>query len=94
MSLVKCNSFVITRDHLDGHSSKKVAEYKKLGYTKHFKLYDDDGILYYEGYLHPENAEKHHEYDAEFAPLNWAMADSGCTEIKYRNKDTGKYETF
>lgn len=83
------NSFVITQDHLDGEKlpQKEINLLKKQGYTKHFNLYDDDDVLYYSGYLH-ENEED------EFAPLDWAMADSGCTDCKIRNSITGKYEAL
>lgn len=52
---------------------------------QHFKIYDDDGNLNFEGFA---------TLETEFQPLNWAMADVGATEIRYRNKETGKYETL
>ena len=52
-----------------------------------FRLYDDDGELYYEGRSDDRNS------DAAFAPLDWAMADSGCTRIDYL-QDNGKWETL
>jgi hypothetical protein len=39
-----------------------------------FRLYDDDGILYYEG-------EGYGEVD--FDPLDWATAYAGCTKMTY-----------
>jgi|ERR1041385_3613260 hypothetical protein len=42
-----------------------------------FKLYDDDGELYYEGWLINDN-----ECIVQQFVLAWAMADSGCTVIK------------
>lgn len=83
------NSFVITSDHLDEirSSEEEIKALKKEGYTIHFKLYDDDKILYYSGYLHESEED-------EFAPLDWGMADSGCTEICVRNKATGRYEVI
>lgn len=51
-----------------------------------FKLYDDDGELYYEGIATNQDSE------SAFEPLDWAMANDGCTEIKYLNK--GKWETL
>lgn len=54
----------------------------------HFKLYDDDGILYYTGkFLGDPDSEE------AFEPLDWARNYAGCTEIKYRQAD-GKYETL
>ena len=50
-----------------------------------FRLLDDDGEVYAYG--------KSTEKDS-FAPLDRYMYDYGCTEIQYRNSDTGKYETL
>ena len=46
-----------------------------------FQLFDDDGHLYYEG----QSATCDDE--AAFEPLDWAMNDSGCTYIEYRQPD-------
>lgn len=84
-------TWAITRDIIsNGERSltpEKIKEIKK-DCPHHFKLYDDDGILYYEGYSDDDNSER------AFKPLDWAMYDSGCTEIKYRNPISGKYETL
>jgi hypothetical protein len=85
---IKNKCFVIVADELE---SKRLPNYiianlKKLGYNSYFTLYDDDGVLYYKGYLHEA-------CDDAFAPLDWAMADSGCTEICYRGA-SGKMETL
>lgn len=42
-----------------------------------FKMYDDDGILYYEGWLHDDD-----EGLNQLAALNYGMGDAGCTTIK------------
>jgi len=49
-----------------------------------FRLLDDDGEVYAYG---KANA-------ITFAPLNRYMYVYGCTEIQYKNKETGKYETL
>lgn len=60
----------------------------KAGKGTHFKLYDDDGNCYYTGkYFGDPDSEE------AFEPLNWAAYDSGCTYIKYRQKD-GSYEVL
>lgn len=46
-----------------------------------FQLFDDDGYLLYEG----QSAT--YDDDAAFEPLDWAMGDSGCTYIEYRQPD-------
>lgn len=67
----------------------KAADFAKKN-GEHFKLYDDDGILYVEGYIwqceddHPE---------AIFNPLDYFMCEYGATEMKMRSKRTNKYET-
>jgi hypothetical protein len=42
----------------------------------HFKLYDDDKELYFEGWLLNDN-----ECLVQQFVLDWAKADAGCTEI-------------
>lgn len=49
-----------------------------------FKLYDDDGELYYEGWLKNDD-----ECIVQQFVLAWAQADSGCTTIKVQ---TGEKE--
>lgn len=62
------------------------AELARLGGTA-FRLYDDDGELYFSGrYFGDPNAQ------GAFAPLDWAAHDSGCTRIDYRR--AGKWETL
>ena len=49
-----------------------------------FRMYDDDGILYYEGYSNDSSS---------FQPLDeFGMPNAGCTEIKYL--ENGKWETL
>ena len=56
---------------------------KKLCNHK-FRMYDDDGELYYEGFSNDSSS---------FQPLDdFGMPNAGCTEIKYLEK--GKWETL
>jgi len=57
--------------------------------SERFSLYDDDGNCYYEGWVVLTD-----DTDGEyvFAPLDWAMANAGCTHMKMRNPRTGKME--
>ena len=48
-----------------------------------FRMYDDDGELYFTGEC----------TDQCFCPLDWGRADSGATEIKYQQPD-GEWETL
>lgn len=47
-----------------------------------YRVKDADGIVYYEG---------RSSSDASFAPLNWAMADAGATDIEYLDPATGRW---
>lgn len=87
-------TWVITEDHgvcndCDNATPEQIEQIKKDGFTDHFKMYDDDGELYYSGYSKPLN-----DVDG-FEPLDdFGMPNAGCTEIKYRNATSGKYETL
>lgn len=48
-----------------------------------FRLFDDDGGLYYEGAC--LDLDQQDETNA-FAPLDWAREDVGCTWMEYRRK--------
>lgn len=50
-----------------------------------FRLLDDDGEVY--GYGKSTN-------NSSFAPLDNYMYEYGCTEIQYKNPETGEYETL
>ena len=82
-------SFVITWNHLDGIACRSsyptrpgvdFSDIKKHG--ERFRLFDDDGILYLSGYCVHDGGE-----DSIFAPLDFAMAEYGCTDIQYRDKN-------
>ena len=80
------NLWIITKDHIedgaavDTGSSRWEEEAKEWwnNYKDHlpvrFKMYDDDGELYYEGRMEIE----------DFHPLDdFGMPNSGCTELWY-----------
>jgi hypothetical protein len=53
-----------------------------------FRMFDDDGVLYYEGYSNDNNGEK------AFDPLDdFGLPNAGCTDIKYKNK-LGRWESL
>lgn len=73
--------------------SKKCEAALQAGEGIKFKMYDDDGELYYIGrYLEdPELAEG--VWEDEFQPLdNFGSPNAGCTMIKYRSPETKKWE--
>jgi hypothetical protein len=77
--------WAITQDHLDDLKSTKEEKtaIKAEGCIYHFKIYDDDAILYYSGYSND---------DSSFDPLDdYAMGAAGAVTIKYRNEQ-GRYE--
>lgn len=53
-----------------------------------FRLLDDDGEVYAYGKSTDDSSE------AAFAPLDRYMPEYGCTEIQYKNRATGQYETL
>ena len=53
-----------------------------------FRLLDDDGEVYAYGKSTDNSSE------GAFAPLDRYMYEYGCTEIQYKNIETGKYETL
>lgn len=90
--------WVVTYDHLD-HKRVKIygphnitnEQQSKLssGSGQKFKMYDDDGELYYSGqYIGPDD-------EFMFSPLDdYGTPNAGATEIRYLNSETGKYETL
>lgn len=54
-----------------------------------FKVFDDDGVWYATGkYVGPDD-------ETLFSPLDdWARPSLGCTNMKLRNRETGKYEAL
>ncbi len=79
--------WVITKDHIsDGADEGVGSRYYKKGIRlpHRFKMYDDDGELYYEGLSSDKDV---------FNPLDdFGMPNAGCTEIKYLTD--GKWETL
>jgi len=63
----------------------KVREILDGNHVQQFQIFDDDGNLYYEGVATPAT---------EFEPLEWAKDDAGATSIKYKNPNTGEFETL
>ena len=85
--------WVITEDHLNkaadplnrtgrGNFMKAIASVLPF----QFRLYDDDGVLYFSGKC--DNPEEYPE-DQAFAPLDYGMADAGCTRMDYRRPGGG-----
>ncbi len=91
--------WTITQDHLSDKSdplnrigttgpsdtawtTKEILEDKD---KKRFVMYDDDDERYYTGYIVGDYSG--------FEPLDdFGAPDSGCTGIKYHNKNTSKFE--
>lgn len=71
--------------------SEKCQADLKAGKGEKFKMYDDDGELYYIGrYLEDSESEFHED---EFQPLdNFGLPNAGCTYLKYKNSETKKWE--
>lgn len=63
----------------------RLREEFKTTMTDEFRLFDDDGVLYYEGLC--KDLAKQGEVSA-FGPLDWAYLDSGCTRMDHRKIGT------
>jgi len=60
---------------------------------RHFRIYDDDGFINYSGrfYVIPGREEE----VSEFEPLDdFGTPNAGATTIKYRDPQTGKWESL
>jgi len=64
---------------------KLIEKYGEVPELFSFRLLDDDGEIYAYG----KSTD-----NSSFAPLDRYMYDYGCSEIQYKNKITGKYETL
>lgn len=70
--------FIITKDFIEGTNRPAITEDQKKKMPHKFRLFDDDGELYFEGYS---------SNSSSFRPLDEYGIDYGCTEIKYFEKD-------
>jgi hypothetical protein len=95
-------AWVITRDHISeppacdaGTQGPRDATATQLQAASKagtpFKMYDDDGILYYEGRCWSEDGT---DSEDGFGPLDdFGTPNAGCTEIRYRQPG-GQYVTL
>ena len=59
-----------------------------------FRMYDDDGILYYVGRCYSDEGTENGLGEEFFGPLeDYGGPGAGCTEIRYR-MPSGKWETL
>lgn len=91
--------WIIDKDHIGDSNSKPTTLGNALGLmgpgsykgdgselTCKFRMYDDDGELYYEGRSGDSS---------DFGPLDdFGMPNAGATRIDYLNLATGKFETL
>ena len=87
--------WVITKDHIADSKAPLKTNCNAVGISgpygcpfdddhitargRKFKMFDDDGELYYEGYMLGEN---------EFGPLeDFGMPNAGCTRIEYEEEN-------
>ena len=87
-------AWAITKDHIENGVTEGLTgpangelDYNAIVTHPHkqkFRMLDDDGELYYEGYLVGGDG---------FEPLDdFGMPGAGCTTIQYKNKNTGAWE--
>lgn len=93
--------WIITKDHLTPLTPPNwfVSATMPPGFTQEtvaalpyeFRLYDDDGELYFSGHCGDlDQADQDHA----FAPLDWAANDAGCTRMDYRKKGSKQWQTL
>jgi hypothetical protein len=99
--------WIIEKDHTADSTAPKATNANAVGLTgpkdpvdappanwacHPFKMYDDDGELYYEGKLYFDPEYEDVEPEVWFFPKDdFGEPNAGCTEIHYKNKD-GKFE--
>lgn len=91
-------AWIIDRDHIDSdvgrrgprNSPPTLEAALNSGKGKPFRMYDDDGELYYEGRLIVSKGEQ--DPEVEFRPLSdFGMPNAGATEIHYQD-DAGNWK--
>lgn len=97
---VQLGAWVITADHIFNGSEKGIIgpygtildEHEIIRFGTKFKMYDDDNVLYYEGYCVTGLKGIGEE---GFYPLdNFGTPNAGCVHIEYWNDETKKWETL
>ena len=81
---MKGDGYIIEKDHLEN----KVVGIASADYPVEFKLYDDDGELYFSGKMKQEL----YESPKIFNPLDDTMDSHGCTFLEVKNPKTGKWK--
>ena len=51
-----------------------------------FRCLDDDGVVYYGGWLYDDDMS-----EVQFAVLDWAKYDAGCTTIEVKDSSTNEW---
>ncbi len=81
--------YKITHNIIDCSEKETMSKAEKAKMPYAFKLYDDDGELYFKGY------SSSHATESAFDPLDGIGADYGCTYIEYRrNGKSGPWDTL
>jgi len=93
--------WIITTDHIDSNSKGTVGPRNAPDtIPEHwikgiFKMYDDDGELYYTGTLSFDPKFEDSEPEVWFFPLeDFGEPNAGAVDIRYKNKNTGKWESM
>lgn len=97
-------AWVITFDHLEQAADRtagprgsrcETVDELKAAYpvVRKFKMFDDDGELYYTGFIGVSKADN--DGELLFAPLeDYGTPAAGCTRIDYKNLTTGAWEVL
>jgi len=84
-------AWMITKDHIcEGEQDGLISptnwcrvEIVSCPHQQKFKMYDDDGILYYDGIISYDDPELMNS-EIDFSPLDdFGTPNAGCTSIRY-----------
>lgn len=90
----------IYRDYInDGHTEPRETGKKSHDWNENraksepmskIRLLDDDKQVYFYAYM--PTADLNDDEEIAFAPLDWAMANYGCTIMEYKDEKSGNWE--
>jgi hypothetical protein len=83
--------WIVKFDHLEKRElNTDVTRQEQRKYSVPFRLFDDDGVLYFSGAM----TEKLYDSHNILEPLDVLMPDYGCTELQCLNPKNQSWETI
>lgn len=81
-------AYIITHNLIDCKPPKEITDEIVKKFPVKFRLFDDDGELYFEGRMSGNEGQD------EFEPEDEIGVGYGCTETKLFNEDTKQWEVL